>query len=177
MLIFSPKCVHYYVLIILILQLSITKVEPIFSPRAAKIQRAQSMRAFSHSSRTHNVESELRPAAEAAAASTSAVQSETNVHLSEKSSDHQPLIEEVRHVRINDLPILVDPMAMTQSEHINPTRDGVFARAFRYGASAATGVAVGIAAKEFLIPNNNITQPQLQPMNQTTGSDEITNPI
>lgn len=177
MLLISAKCVHY-VLIILVLQTSIITIESLFSPRTTKIQRSQSMRASSHLTRTQSTlpriaesESESRPIA-----STSAIQPDiNNVNLHKQDTDLQPLIEESKHVRIVDSPILLDPMAMTQSEHINPARDGVFARTFRYGASAAIGSAVGIGVKHFLSQNdnkNNITQP----MNQTDSND-IINPL
>lgn len=69
---------------------------------------------------------------------------------------------EGKRVRINNAPDLIDPMVMTQSVHLDPTRDGVLARALRYGSAAAIGSAIGVGgglvAKQFLFQNNNITQ-------------------
>lgn len=157
-------------LIILILQFTIIKVESIFSSNSARNQRTQSMRTQPSSSKStfsRNIESESEPQA-----GTSDVKPVINAHIEE--TDIQPLIEESKRVRFNNLPILVDPMAMTQSEHLNPTRDGVFARAFRYGGTAAVGSAIGIAAKQFLFQNNNI---QTQYTTEADSDDDIINPI
>lgn len=75
------------------------------------------------------------------------------------------MVEESKHIRFGSSANLIDPMAMTQAENLDPARDGVFARmrnaVVRYGPSAAIGSALGagaLAAKQLLSQNNNTTQ-------------------
>lgn len=78
--------------------------------------------------------------------------------------ESRPLVEDVLPSRRNNARFgsatLIDPMAGTQSEHLDPMRDGVFARlrnrALHYGLGGAvgTGLTVGVlTAKEFLSQN------------------------
>lgn len=179
MLIFSSKCIHH-VLITIILQIGIIQVESTFSSSAAKIRRTQSIReprtrsASPAAAASQKVVSESKPKA-----STSAYQPETQLHsLIEKES---------KHVNIASSASLIDSMTGTQSEHLDPTRDGYFARMrnrmLRYGSAVAIGSAIGagglaageLAVNHLLYQNNNNTT---QPMNTTQIlSDETDNDI
>lgn len=182
---------------IIVLQITIIQVESTLATTGAKVRRTQAFRVPSYNSElnpktrlgsskstaSHTVESESRPIA-----STSAIQPEIDVHFYEQETFLQPLIEgKSKRVRINSSPNLHDPMAMTQSDHIDPTRDGVFARMVRHGSSVAIGSAIGVgglAAKQFLFQNNNnnnITQPMNTTLNKDLSkqkkSDYISNPL
>lgn len=83
---------------------------------------------------------------------------------------------------------LIDPMAGTHIEHLDPTRDGAIARMkmrnriLSYGATAVVGSAIGaagLAAKELLFKNESIiTQPTnvaRNISNQTKNLNDIEN--
>lgn len=140
---------------------------------------------------THTVELDSH---RTSAASSSAVQPEVNSHHRVELSERQPLVEsELRNVRFTGSESLLDPEVMTNSEHLNPRRDGIFARmrnrALYYGtaivAGTAVGAAAGFTAKQFLFQNNNnnnndnnitITQPETQ-TNQKKQTDTDTDGI
>lgn len=95
--------------------------------------------------------------------------------------DHNPLIEQSKHVRFaSSVSSLVDPLAVTQDEHLDPRRDGVIARMrsamLRYGSAVAIGSAIGagsLATTKHFFQNNNT---QLNSTN-TTQNDSIFNPF
>lgn len=201
MLIFSSKCVHHVLFVVIILQITIIQVESAFS--AAKVRRTQSVRLPSYNSElipktrpastssitstaSHKVEFESK------SASTSSFQPEIDQHQHHHHQETalKPLLEgesNSKHVRFMGSASLIDPNAGTQSENIDPTRDGVFARVrnrmLRYGSGAVIGSAIGaggLAAKQLLFQNNNNTT---RPMNSTqnlsnqTDYEDISNPF
>lgn len=124
---------------IIILKIGIIQVESTLGAGFGKQLRRTQSRSRSPSPSTsiastvsHNVELESNPTAE-----TSGLQ--------------QPLIEierKSKQVRINSgSQSLVDPTVVTYSEHLDPRRDGVFARirnkALKYGSAAVIGTAIG----------------------------------
>lgn len=190
--------IHHVLITIIVMQITIIQVESTLTSSVAKGRRTQSMRippynselrpktppaspsGSSSSTASRNIESESKPIA----GTSSSFQLETeHQHL-------EPLIEkESKHVRVISSARSIDPMAGTQSEHLDPTRDGVFARMrnrmLRYGSSAVIGYAIGAggltAAKQLLFQNsNNITQPvntTQNRSNQTSYNDIISNPF
>lgn len=155
MLVFSSMCIHHVLATIVILQIGIFQVETTLPTNFIKVRRTQLVRTrpaspSASSTSSHNVESESKPMA-----STSTFQQEIGVERQE--IDLKPLTEaEAKRVRLIE-PNFVDPLAVTQSEHLDPMRDGVFARmrnnALRYGAAAAIGSSIsagGLAAKQLL---------------------------
>lgn len=155
---------------------SIRRTESIRVPSYNKeIGRPHSPSSASTSSATshnHNVELETKQTA-----STSAIQPENELH---------PLIEgKSNRVRFSDSASLIDPNAGTHVEHLDPARDGAFARMrmrnkiLGYGSAIVIGSAVGaagFAAKEILLKNDSIAQPMNTSRNQTD-FDSILNPI
>lgn len=186
----------------ILLRISISQVESGFSTsNAGKVQRSQAMRvpafnpelrpkmrpvsvssASSSSSTTFTQQSESKPLAR-----TSATQSEMKINQPEATNQQQPLLEaKSTHVEVVGSSRLIDPLAATNSEHIDTARDGVFARMrnrmLRYGAVVAVGVGGGLAAKELLNHynnNNNSTKPinATQNLSNQTNSDDFFNPI
>lgn len=185
----------------LIIIIIIVQVESAFSSsNAAKVQRTHAMRvpslnreltlktrpaSFSSASSSSstislNGESESKPLAR-----TSALLPELDINLHEKTN-LQPKMS--KQVRVNSVPNLIDPMAGTQSERLDPARDGVFARMrnrmLRYGSAVAIGSAIGvggITAKQLLSQNynNNFTEPinaTVQSSNRTD-FDDLNNPF
>lgn len=164
-------CSHRAFILILVLQFEINHVRSTLP--AAKIRRTQSMRvqrtrpssssSSSSSAGSHLVESELKPLA-----STSTFQ----------EIDIKPIVEEKpRRVRFGSSSSLIDPMAVTQSEHLDPARDGAFARIrnamVRYGAAAGIGSVIGaggFAVKQILFQKNNSTQLNFMNMSQNSNN-------
>lgn len=179
------------------LQINVIQVETMLASTAVKARRiqSQSMRIPSYNPElsprasspvSRNFESDARPIA-----STSAFLPEIDIQQQQHQHQEthlQPLVEEkTKHVRVVSSSSLIDPMAVTYSEHLNPTRDGVFARMrnrmLRYGASVAIGVAIGaggLTAEQFLSQNNTITKPVNTTENlskQTNVEEEFSNPF
>lgn len=188
------SCKQHAVVITLIL--CIIQVESM-SSSSVKIQRTPSIRgpnpelrlktrpasqltSSTTSIASHQVESESK-----LIAGTSVVEPETDFR-NDQRQEHQPLVErESKHVRVSSSINLIDPVAGTQSEHLDPLRDGVLARMrnrmFRYGSAAAVGSAIGagglVVAKQLLYNQNNynITQPMKTTenlSNQTQNNDD-----
>lgn len=192
---FQLSCIVQKVVIITILLTLIqVQVESTFSSTAAKVRRTQSMRVVktrpvsqstssTSSTASHNVESESKPLA-----STSSFQPEIDQQRLQEI-DLKPMVEEEsKHVRFIGSASLLDPMVGTHSEHLDPARDGVFARMrnrmLRYGSAAAIGSAIGaggLAAKEFLFQNNtqvlSPTNSSQNLNNQTENDNGIINPF
>lgn len=140
MFIFSPKYILYVFISIIILQITIIRVESRIAWRVPKVRRMQSMQVASYNSKFDSVKA--RP---------------------EKKL--QPLVEgESKHVRFSSSASLIDPMAMTHGP-LDPRRDGYFAR-IRMRERALHN-ANRIAAKERLFKNDGIIK---QPINQTEAS-------
>lgn len=178
MQIFSLMCAF---ILILVLQISINQVKSTIP--STKIRRAQTMRAqrtrpsstsSSSSTASHIVESESKPLASTSAFSEIVI---------------KPIVEEEpRHVRFGSSSSYIDPMAVTQGEHLDPARDGAFARirnaVVRYGSAVGIGAAVsagGFAVKQILFQNNNSTQTNFMNMSQNlseqTDNDVVINSI
>lgn len=164
---------------------------------ATKIRRTQSVRLP-----TSNSEFGLKP--RPASPSTSSTSSITS-HNVENESETKPLAstssfqqeidikskpiaeEESRHVHFESSASLIDPMAMTQGERLDPMRDGAFARLrnamLRYGSAAGVGAAIGtggFAVKQLLLQNNNNTQllsTQKSNDQNDSDSDSVSNPF
>lgn len=160
---------------------------------AVKIRRTQSMRGASHI--TSEYIPKTRPISPAASSTSSAAS-----HISEHEHEPKPstsaaafrtesetkpiLKEEARHVHFSDSASLIDPMSVTHGEHLDPTRDGAFARAaLRYGTATIIGTAIGIgsgyAAKELLSQNStqNVSMNSTQNLSNQTQTDTIGNPF
>lgn len=113
--------------------------------------------------------------------------------------DLQPFVEKTKRTSSINSVSLNEASTSTHSDgHINPARDGVFARVrsamLRYGSAVAIGSTVGVAGYEVnrkLFPdnnnitqvNNNITQVnntekyQNSAKSSSLDSDEISNPL
>lgn len=155
MLIFSPKRMYCTLFTFIVLQISVIQVESTLSSTAAKVRRTQSIspvRTGSASQSTssivsHNVQ--LKPKA-----STSAIQQDV---------EQRPLMErETKQVRFTGSESLTDPMAVTYGEHLDPRRDGVFARmrTLQHVPTAVVGTLSGaglVVAKQILFQNNTTT--------------------
>lgn len=197
MLIFLSVCIRRR-LIISVLILQIIQVRPLFG---VKTRRTKSMSVLNHnlepvvktrptsisSSSSASSTSSIATRKNEAIASTSASQHEIDLHLHQHHKmDHKPLIEQSKHVRFaGSASSLTDPMAVTQREHLDPTRDGFFARLrntlIRYGSVTAVGSVLGagsLAAKQFLFQSNStqvnsINTTATQNLNNTTLESNI----
>lgn len=170
---------NHVLIVIIILQINMIQVESTLSSIAAKVRRTQSVTSL------HNVELESRPIA----STSSVIQPEIDFNHHYHHQAEKPLIErESKNVRFSGSAGLIDPIAETHGDRLDPRRDGVFARirnmALHYGSTAIVGSVIGaaggFAAQQLVFQNNNITQP----MNQTdtthptqTESDGISNPF
>lgn len=192
MSIFSTACIQRVFISVIIVQIVMTQVESTFpSSAAAKVRRTQSMKASSYNS-------ELRPKTRPVSPSTSSTSStasriaETEPMASTSALlqeiDIKPIVEESKRVRFGSATSLVDPMAVTHSENLDPARDGVFARMrnamVRYGSAAAIGSALGagvLAAKQLLSQNNTmqsvVVNTTTQNLSNQTDYDGIDNPF
>lgn len=158
MQLFSPMCIHSVYILIFAMQIGINQVGSTLP--SVKIRRTHSMRvqrtrpssssSSASSTASHMAESESKPLA-----STSTFH-EINI---------EPIIEErSRQVRFGSTTSLIDPMAVTQGEHLDPMRDGAFARIksamIRYGAAVGIGTAIGAGgfAVRQIFQNNNHAQ-------------------
>lgn len=199
MMIFSSKCVQA-VLITVLLRITIFQVESAFSSSsAAKVQRTQAMRVPSFNPELKPIKT--RPVSLISSSSSSSSSStkftvshrsapEVKQSATQHEATHQePLLEgRSSQVSVIDSSRFVDPMAMTQNEHVDTARDGFFARlrnrVLQYGSVAAIGVGGGLAAKELLNHyennnNNNLTKPinATQNLSNQTNSDDVSNPF
>lgn len=92
------------------------------------------------------------------------------------------LERESKHVRIGST-ISIDQIAMTETEHINPARDGVYARkrnrVLRYRSDAV--IRTGISAAGGLAAKHILNQPSMNSTgimtNNQTDFEEISNPL
>lgn len=157
----------------------IPKTRPV-SPSASSTSSATSHKSEldpkpSTSASTFHTESEPKPSTSTSGFHT---ESETKPILKE---------EQASHVHFSSSASLIDPMAVTHGDHLDPTRDGAFARAaLRYGAATIIGTAIGIgggyATKELLSQNStqnvfiNSTQ-NLSNQTQTDTDSIISNPF
>lgn len=188
------------------------QVECVFSSTMAKARRTQSMKPFA----THTVETiETAPDIQKSGSISSISSSDSFVHVHKESDtqpiepstsavrsdspsfqevDLRPLVEESKRVSFINNPVnLEDPSAVTHRQgRINPTRDGVFARA-RSGmmqrvsgtiVGTAVGTALGIAGVEISKNilhsqgvNNTETSVPISMNNTTIDSDGIVNKI
>lgn len=103
-----------------------------------------------------------------------------------KNVDLHPLAEKTKHVSFINSVNLDEASASTYSDgHIDPSRDGVFARVrntlLRYGSAAALGTAIGaggVVIDQHFFHNNNISETfTTKTTSERSVDDEITNPL
>lgn len=102
--------------------------------------------------------------------------------------DLQPMIEQPKHVGFISSISLNDATAGTQSVHLDPSRDGVYARmrsnALRFGSSAVIGSVIGVGGavigQRFIYNNSSeasMVTVNTTPQNSIDGGNNIINPI
>lgn len=166
------------------------KVEASFSTATlTKARRTQSMRPIGvhkteSSPNTHTRSEsviEIKPSDPQPIPSTSGVKRTNSIDL--KEAELEPLVEQSKHVRFISTVNLNDVSMQTQSEggQINPSRDGVFARArnafVQFGSSVVAGTALGsgaAVAHSLLKNENNVT---LASTTTSISVDEIENRV
>lgn len=189
MLFFTSKYNHQVVNIIIILQAAsyITKVETMNAAKTLRRTQYQHL----HGAPTYNVEL-TRPASLSSLSTSSSIKSSASRNIELES---EPSASTSGILREKELQTFIegkskqvsfsDPLSATHSEHLDPRRDGVFARlrnrALRYGSAAVVGSAIGVVGglsiNQHLFQNNTMRQTNNLTNTTEIVSDDISDPI